>query len=36
MRVAGLLATVGLLLAGVAAHADVLIRQVTVYDGTHR
>ena len=34
MRAAGLLATVGLLLFGVSAHADVLLRQVTVYDGT--
>jgi N-acyl-D-amino-acid deacylase len=34
MRAAGLLATAGLLLAGVNAHADVLIRRATVYDGT--
>jgi len=34
MRTAGLLATVGLLLSGVNAYADVLIRHVTVYDGT--
>jgi len=34
MRAAGLLATAGLLLSGVNAHADVLIRHVTVYDGS--
>jgi N-acyl-D-amino-acid deacylase len=34
MRTAGLLATVGLLLSGVNAYGDVLIRHVTVYDGT--
>jgi N-acyl-D-amino-acid deacylase len=34
MRAAGLLAHAGLLLFGVSADADVLIRHVTVYDGT--
>ena len=34
MRAAGLLATLGLLLAGGAANADLLIRNVRVYDGT--
>ena len=34
MRSAGLLAAAGLLLSGVNAYADVLIRHATVYDGT--
>jgi adenine deaminase len=34
MRAAGLLATLGLLLSGIDAYADVLIRNVNVYDGT--
>jgi len=36
MRAAGLLATLGLLLSGIDAYADVLIRNVNVYDGTGR
>jgi N-acyl-D-amino-acid deacylase len=36
MRTAGLLATIGVLLCGMNAEADVLIRNVTLYDGTGR